>query len=231
MLQQLRAGYRAILGDVPDDDHRGSALLGKAHQGRCALAQLLRGSGARFHGAGLHGLDRIDQQQRRPLLVAQRQNRFERTVADQAEVRRTQLQALRALRRSAAWTPRPKRTAPRARARPLRRPAAAASTCRCPAHRPADSPSPTASPPPKTRSSSLMPRLSARRDFRAGGQRHRRARVARPARGRGRRPHAHQTRQRVPGTAVGALALPFQRFAPAGTADVDRLIAGHSCLV
>ena len=40
VLERLRAGDAAALGDVADDEHRGAALLREAHQPRGALAHL-----------------------------------------------------------------------------------------------------------------------------------------------------------------------------------------------
>ena len=91
---------------------------------------------------------------------------------------------------------------------------------------PAELTEPETSPPPNTRSSSLMPldllRVSAAPAVSASGG----ARLA----GAGGRNAAHAlTRlERVPLAAMRALALPFEGFAPAGTTDIDRLLACHS---
>ena len=85
VLEQARAGDGALLGDVADDDHRRTGRLGKAHELRGAFAQLRYRTGGGLGGRRLHRLDRIDHQQRRAPLGAQRQDRLQLGLRDQPE--------------------------------------------------------------------------------------------------------------------------------------------------
>ncbi len=60
MLQHARAGQRALLGDVADQEDRRAALFGEAHQQRRTLAHLGHAAGCRLQLLGEDGLDRVD---------------------------------------------------------------------------------------------------------------------------------------------------------------------------
>ncbi len=77
MLEHARPRDRAFLGDVADDDDGRAAALGKTHEFGRALAQLRHAARARGDRRGLHGLDRIDDQQRRARVARGRDDRIE----------------------------------------------------------------------------------------------------------------------------------------------------------
>jgi serine/threonine-protein kinase len=60
VLEDARAGERALLGDVADEDDGGPALLGQAREMRRAFAHLCHRSGRRGERAGIERLDGID---------------------------------------------------------------------------------------------------------------------------------------------------------------------------
>ncbi len=65
VLQHARPGDGALLGHVPDDEHRHAARLGQLAQPRGALAHLRDRPGRRLHLRHVNGLDRVDDQQSR----------------------------------------------------------------------------------------------------------------------------------------------------------------------
>ena len=159
VLEQARAGDRALLRDVADDDHRGPGRLRKRTSCRGALAQLRR---PRRRRSG------------RPPIAASGWNRSPKA--------RRGARALRAKDRRQLGLARPAREPPRSRlrrpraqihlrhgllaagidhgsrgARRARPPAAAGSACRCPGRLPARITEPGTIPPPRTRSSSAAP--------------------------------------------------------------------------
>ncbi|MNM56652.1 hypothetical protein D3C81_678290 [compost metagenome] len=60
VLEYPRAGQRAFLGHVADQEDRRAALLGVAHQQRRAFAHLGHAAGCRLQLLGENGLDRVD---------------------------------------------------------------------------------------------------------------------------------------------------------------------------
>ena len=65
VLDHARTGDLAVLGDVADEDDDGAGGLGEADQRLRAAAHLRHRAGRRFHRLGPHGLDRIDDGERR----------------------------------------------------------------------------------------------------------------------------------------------------------------------
>ena len=131
VLEHARAGDRALLGDVPDQDHGDAGLLGEARQLRRALAHLRDAAGCRFERLGVHRLDRVDDHDLGRAHADRADDRLElhfgkkldRRV-DQAEPAGAQRDLLDGfLAGDVERAPR------RSDARPS--PAAAASTCRC----------------------------------------------------------------------------------------------------
>ena len=74
MLQHAGAGNRALLGNVADEKNRRAARLGKAHQLRCALAQLADRTRRGRKRLAVKRLNRIDHQHRRLLRRGRCQN-------------------------------------------------------------------------------------------------------------------------------------------------------------
>ena len=95
VLEQARAGDRALLGHVADDDDGGAARLGVAHQLRGALAQLRHRARPRARAPRLHGLNRIDDQHGRAPLCGKRQDRRQIGVRHHAEGPGRERQTLR----------------------------------------------------------------------------------------------------------------------------------------
>ena len=60
VLQNLRTGQRALLGDVADENDGNAARLGKAQQSRGTLAHLGNGTGRGLDVLGHDGLDGVD---------------------------------------------------------------------------------------------------------------------------------------------------------------------------
>ena len=182
MLEHARAGDGAVLGDVADEHDRGAMLLGEAHQLLRRGADLADRARRAFDQVGVHGLDGIDDQQRRRLAVAHRRQ----DVADRgrrgephrrcakAQPNRAQPHLLgRFLARDIDDL-----ACPRSRAAP--RPGAATSTCRCrDRRRPAS---------PIRRRSRRRSRGRIRRGRSAAARAAPPAFRARPAGSRGRRP-------------------------------------------
>ncbi len=143
VFQHARPGDGAVLGDMADQDQRGAVLLGVADQFERAAAHLADRAGRAFDRVGMHGLDRIDHQQCGRLHAAERgQDVAHRGRRGELDRRIGQPQARRAQphlagRFLAADIDR----ALARRARRWPRPAAAASTCRCPDRRPSGLPS------------------------------------------------------------------------------------------
>ena len=69
VLEHPRPGQRALLGDVPDEHDRQVALLGDGHQLVGAAAHLDDRPGRRAERRLVHGLDRVDDDDRRLDLV------------------------------------------------------------------------------------------------------------------------------------------------------------------
>ena len=65
VFEHARPGDLPFLGDVTDQQHRGAAGLGEAHQFRRALAQLRDGARRRLDALRIHGLNGIDDQHAR----------------------------------------------------------------------------------------------------------------------------------------------------------------------
>ena len=63
MLENLRAGDEAVLGDVADQDHRHAAFFGEAQQRGGHLLDLAHGTGGRFDGVGVHRLHGVHDHQ------------------------------------------------------------------------------------------------------------------------------------------------------------------------
>ena len=79
MLQDFRAGDRAVLGDVTDDEDRRSGRFGVFEQRCRAFADLRNAPGRRFDDVGIDGLDRVDDHQVGPLLFDLGQNIFQQS--------------------------------------------------------------------------------------------------------------------------------------------------------
>ena len=67
VLERLRAGDRAVLGHVPDEDDRDAVALGEIHQAQRRLADLADAPGRALELVDRRGLDRIDDHQARSL--------------------------------------------------------------------------------------------------------------------------------------------------------------------
>ena len=63
VFEDLRAGQRAVLGDVADQDDGRAALLGVAQQGRGAFAHLRHAARRRIERFAVDGLDGVDDEQ------------------------------------------------------------------------------------------------------------------------------------------------------------------------
>ena len=226
MLEQLRPGDGAVFGHVTHNDHGGAALLRKPHQRRRALAQLLHRARARIGTAGLHGLNGIDHQQFGATLLAQSENGFQRVIADQRQLWRAQAQASRALRGLLRGF----------LARGIEHRSGSTHSCgdlqqqrRLADARLAAQQADRTHAEPATKNTIELAHAQTQTHFesRIGLQRHGHCGgTGRGTTGRV-RPHAYQARQRIPLAAMRALPLPFQRFATAGAAHVDRLISSH----
>jgi hypothetical protein len=96
MLEQARACDGTLLGHVADDDHRGAARLGKAHEPRCAFAQLRHGPGERRGLTQLHGLDGVDDEKPDFAFNRQREHLVEVALIHEGEMRRNEPEAMRA---------------------------------------------------------------------------------------------------------------------------------------
>jgi len=70
MLEHARTGDRPVLGDVADEDHGSAMLLGEADQLLRARADLADRARRALDQVAVHRLDRIDDQQRRRLGLA-----------------------------------------------------------------------------------------------------------------------------------------------------------------
>jgi hypothetical protein len=66
MLEHARPGNRPLFGDVSNNEHRRSGILGQFAQPGGALAHLRNRPGGRIHVGDVDGLDRVDDQQVRP---------------------------------------------------------------------------------------------------------------------------------------------------------------------
>ncbi len=65
MLQHARPGDGAFFGDMPDQKNRRVGFLGHAQQTHRAFAHLADAAGRRLTSSLIHGLDRVDDHQRR----------------------------------------------------------------------------------------------------------------------------------------------------------------------
>ena len=225
VLQHARPGDVALLGHMPDQHQRETLRLRGADQLEGRRAHLRDRAGGGVHAVGPHGLDGVDNHQRR--------------VGELRQAGQDIAQA--AWRRRDAWATasapaaaracgsgrrilRPRYTPPRARPGPARRrPAAAGWICRCPGSPPTSTTEAGTSPPPSTRSNSAI----------VGGHARRRRGDALqpdeldPAALAGAVLHAAGQRlgrdllfQRVPLAAGLAPPRPFREDATAGRADV-----------
>ena len=141
VLEHARAGELAVLGDVPDEHDRRAVQLGEADQ----LRRALRGSAPTLPGrpsarVAVDGLDRVDHDRRELAgereLARGREDRLDARLGEQQQSLVRRRRAASPARRPARSTPRRWRRAPRPRPRRCPpRPAAAASTCRCPVRR------------------------------------------------------------------------------------------------
>ena len=77
VLQHARAGDRALLGHVADEDDDDAALLGEARQLRRAFAHLRDAARRRRQRLGVDGLDRIDDDDLGRRRVDRRDDRLE----------------------------------------------------------------------------------------------------------------------------------------------------------
>ncbi len=77
MLEDARAGDRAVLRDVADEDGRDAELLRRAHEPRRRLAYLRHRSRRRADLRGIQRLHRVDHADVGPLGLERRQHRFE----------------------------------------------------------------------------------------------------------------------------------------------------------
>ena len=68
MFEHARAGDSTFLGHVPDQHHRGVAGLGETHQSGRAFADLRNRAGRRIQSFGVQRLDRVDDDEARPML-------------------------------------------------------------------------------------------------------------------------------------------------------------------
>ena len=73
VFQRLGSGDAAALGHMTHHDHRGTGLLGEAHQPGGALAHLAHVAGRALEQVGVDRLDRIEDQQ----VGAERRGRVE----------------------------------------------------------------------------------------------------------------------------------------------------------
>ena len=89
VLEHAGTGQRAVLGDVPDEQHRGVLRLGHAHQLARDLADLGdRARGARQVG-GVQRLHRVDHAHVRALLLDRRDHRLQIGLGDHRDPQRT----------------------------------------------------------------------------------------------------------------------------------------------
>ncbi len=72
MFEHARTGDGAVLGDMPDQDQGGAAILGVADQFLCRCAHLADRAGGTLDQIRVHRLDRIDDQQGRRRTVVER---------------------------------------------------------------------------------------------------------------------------------------------------------------
>ena len=158
VLERLRAGEAAVLGDVADEEGRDVLSLGREQQLRRRLAHLADAAGRRLELQREDRLHRVDDDERRLEAGDLLEDPLEAGLGEQVERRRADAEPLAARLDlvlgllAGAVEHRARPSAPCAPP-----PAAAASTCRCPARRRAAPASPGTTPPPSTRSNSPMP--------------------------------------------------------------------------
>ena len=139
VLERLGAGDRAVLGDVPDEDHGDPVPLGQVHQAQRRFAHLADAAGRAVQLFDGRRLDRIDDHERRSarpgdlddatdVVLGQDLDPFSRGAAEQPETGGPQPDlARRFLTRRVEHTARPRPWPGSARPPP----GAAGSTCRC----------------------------------------------------------------------------------------------------
>ncbi len=98
VFEHARPGERALLGHVPDQEHRDTGLLGKAHQLCGALADLRHRAGRRLQGLGIERLDGIQHHHLRPFACRRGNDLLHRRLGQQADVAAVDSEALRAQR-------------------------------------------------------------------------------------------------------------------------------------
>ena len=237
VLDDARAGDLAVLGDVADEDDGRAAGLGEADQRLRRAAHLGDRAGRRFDAcrSTCVWIESMIDERRRRALGERGEDVLDIGLGGELDRRVARARAARRAAAPARPPPRPRR---RRRGRPCwrapRRPASAASTCRCRDRRRSGSPSRGTKPPPVTRSSSPMPDGDARRLVRLAGKRLR-AGTTRPfAPARARRDRAASrcaapvsSTMRVPLAAGVAAALPAVVDGAAALADEGRLGLGH----
>ena len=86
VLEHLRPGQAAFLGDVAHHRHRDAGLLGQPHQLRRRLAHLRGAAGQAFGALRLHHLDRIHDHELRPFRRDQLGNAFDDGLRSHREV-------------------------------------------------------------------------------------------------------------------------------------------------
>ena len=158
VLEHLRAGEAAVLGDVADEKRRHVLSLGGKEQLRGRLAHLPDAAGRRLQLQREHCLDRVDDDERRLEPRDLLEDPLETGLGKQVQRRAPDAEPLAArLDLMLRLLARAVEHRADCRARNARRPGAAASTCRCPGSPPSSTSEPGTTPPPSTRSSSLMP--------------------------------------------------------------------------
>jgi len=98
VLEYTRAGERAVLGDMADQDQAGAALLGKARELRGTLAHLGDRTRGRLQGLRVHRLDRIDDRHARAGFAQRVQDALEVDLGEHLQLGWRKLQTMRAQR-------------------------------------------------------------------------------------------------------------------------------------
>ncbi len=98
VLEHARAGDRALLGHVADEDHDDVALLGEPRQLRRAFAHLRDAARRGCQRLGVHGLDRVDDDDFGPQRAGSRDDRLELHLGQQLDRRVDEAEPLRAQR-------------------------------------------------------------------------------------------------------------------------------------
>ena len=221
VLEHARARERALLGHVPDEDHRHLALLGHAHQPPGHLAHLAHRAGRAGHAARVERLHGVDHADVGPLGLERGDHGLEVGLRHDRHAERRRAEPLGPEAAPGPATPRPTRTAPTVPAA-ARLPSAppVIVDLPMPGAPPISTSEPGTMPPPSTRSSSPMP-VSNRASAGASTsrERHRLRGLGRAAAARA-APATGSTRtgsggplldHRVPLAAAGAAPVPFRR--------------------